>query len=37
MKKQRKAVFSCYFLLAALMGVFYVPNGPNFGKSIVEL
>jgi len=37
MTKQRKTVFSCYFLLAALIGVFYIPNGPNFGKSIVEL
>ena len=37
MDKKRKALFSCYFLLAALMGVFYIPNGPNFGKSVVEL
>ena len=37
MSKQRKMVFSCYFLLAALIGIFYIPNGPNFGKSIVEL
>lgn len=37
MTKQIKVVFSCYFLLAALIGVFYIPNGPNFGKSIVEL
>ena len=37
MTKQRKALFSCYFLLIALIGVFYIPNGPNFGKSIVEL
>jgi len=37
MTKQRKAILSCYFLLAALMGVFYIPNGPNFGKSVVGL
>ena len=37
MDKKRKALFSCYFLLAALMGIFYIPNGPNFGKSVVEL
>ena len=37
MSKQRKLVFSCYFLLAALIGVFYIPNGPDFGKSIVGI
>jgi len=37
MNKQRKLILSCYFLLAILIGVFYIPNGPNFGKSVVEL
>ena len=35
--KRSNAVFACYFLLTALAGVFYIPNAPDFGKSVVAL
>lgn len=37
MSKRNNTLFLCYFLLAALAGVFYIPNAPDFGKSIVAL
>ncbi len=37
MNKRSTALMLCYLLLAALAGVFYIPNAPDFGKSIVAL
>lgn len=37
MNKRIVTLAFSYFLSAALAGVFYIPNAPDFGKSVVAL